>query len=212
MVHEISHLCWDFDGTLYSTYTQMVRSTLYALDDLGFYVPPAETYALLKRSVYHACQTLARRFDVPADRMMEAFLRHHQAETGWAYYAEADVCLYQLKRSGCKHYLYTHRDRKAVRQLAMDDLAGYFTDFITRDDGFPDKPAPDALQHLCAKHGFDPKTAVMIGDRDIDIQAGHNAGMRGILFDPDGFYPDLDVEYRMTTMAELCSLVKSSRL
>ncbi len=211
MIQEISHLCWDFDGTLYNSYTQMTRSMLYALSDLGVYISPAETYALMKVSVYHVCHVVCDRFGLPTQRVLDAFRKHNQAEANWPLYAGTDVCLYQLRRLGCKHYLYTRRDRKAVRQLYADDLAEYFTDFITREDGLPDKPAPDALLYLCKKHGIDAKKAVMIGDRDIDVLAGQGAGMRTILFDPGGFYPDLQADYRLGTMQEILGLVKASR-
>lgn len=77
---------------------------------------------------------------------------------------------------------------------------------VTRTDGFPDKPAPDALLAMMARNGVRPEEAAMVGDRDIDIDAGHNAGMSGILFDPDGFYPALRVEMRVSSMRELSGL------
>ena len=33
------------------------------------------------------------------------------------------------------------------------------------------------------------------------------AGMRGVLFDPDGFYPNLQADLRATSMAELTHLI-----
>ncbi len=207
---KIKHLCWDFDGTLYNTYEKMVCSMLYALGDLGLYAEPSDVYALLKVSVYHTCQVLSQRLGIPIEQISDAFGRHHRQESGWQPYAGTEICLYQLRRMGCKHYLYTHRDATALRQLTADGLAGYFTDFIIRDSGFPDKPAPDALLHLQRKHGFSPEEAVMVGDRDIDIGAGHAAGMRGILFDPDRFYPELEAEYHADSMAAILMLVKNT--
>ena len=42
-----------------------------------------------------------------------------------------------------------------------------------------------------------------VGDRDIDILAGKNAGMAGILMDTEGYYPQLSVEYRITELKEI---------
>ena len=47
----------------------------------------------------------------------------------------------------------------------------------------------------------------ILGDRDIDIEAGNNAGIRGVLFDPDGFYPGLRADLRAGSMAELTRLL-----
>lgn len=57
-----------------------------------------------------------------------------------------------------------------------------------------------------ARNNAEPGECAMVGDRDIDILAGRNAGMRGVLFDPDGFYPDLKADWRVSSMAELCGL------
>ena len=46
----------------------------------------------------------------------------------------------------------------------------------------------------------------MVGDRDIDILAGQNAGMHTILFDPDGFYQKLSADVRLTSMTQLKAL------
>jgi len=40
----------------------------------------------------------------------------------------------------------------------------------------------------------------MIGDRDIDVLAGANAGMDGILIDDGDYYPELAVTYRVHSL------------
>ena len=42
------------------------------------------------------------------------------------------------------HYLYTHRDRRAVEQLEQDGLWSLFSDGVTSEDGFP----PVSYTHL----------------------------------------------------------------
>ena len=74
---------------------------------------------------------------------------------------------------------------------------------MTSLDGFPAKPAPDALNFLIQKHGLDRAQCVMLGDRDIDLDAGKNAGIACALFDPEGFYPDYDTPWRFSDMAAL---------
>lgn len=118
-------------------------------------------------------------------------------------------CLERTRQLGCRHYLFTHRDRGALEQLRRDGLADAFTDAVTREDGFADKPAPDAILHLMAKHGFAAGDACMIGDRDIDILSGQAAGTHTVLLDPEGFYPTLNTEARVRSLAEIPALVVS---
>lgn len=41
------------------------------------------------------------------------------------------------------------------------------------------------MLYLVNKYNLKVEKSVMVGDRELDIAAGHNAGMSGILFDPD---------------------------
>jgi phosphoglycolate phosphatase-like HAD superfamily hydrolase len=71
---------------------------------------------------------------------------------------------------------------------------------------FPRKPDPAALNFLCEKFDIDKSTALMVGDRDIDIDVGHNAGMRGCLFDTGNYYPDCRAEYRVDNLSDIKKL------
>lgn len=89
--------------------------------------------------------------------------------------------LRDIVAAGGKNYLYTLRDHVAVDTLKRCGVDAFFTDFVTANDGFPGKPAPDAVLHLIAKHRLDPAEVVMVGDRDIDGNSGRNAGASGCL-------------------------------
>ena len=47
----------------------------------------------------------------------------------------------------------------------------------------------------------------MIGDRDIDVIAGKNAGMDGILIDGENYYRDLDVTHRVRDIKEIEQII-----
>ena len=187
----VRHLFWDFDGTLYDSYPNVTHAFLCTLDELGCsaLVTPREALSLLKVSVFSAAQHCAGMAGLDVARVMEVFARYHARESAFAPYAGLGECLRTLHAAGVRHYLYTHRDHRAVEQLEQDGLWSLFSDGVTSEDGFPHKPAPDALRCLLARNAIDPAEAAMVGDRDIDIEAGHNAGMRGVLFDPNASTP-----------------------
>ncbi|WP_054726514.1 HAD-IA family hydrolase [Paucilactobacillus hokkaidonensis] len=93
--------------------------------------------------------------------------------------------LQQVVQNGGQNYLLTHRNNSAMEFITQDGIKSLFTDFITAEQPFPRKPNPTSLNYLIDKHKVDRETAVMVGDRNLDIDAGHNAGIAGILFDPD---------------------------
>ena len=59
------------------------------------------------------------------------------------------------------------------------------------------------MNYLVSKHKLNLSDCVMVGDRDIDLDAAKNAHMACALFDPDGFYPDYDTPWRFRTMDQL---------
>lgn len=82
-----------------------------------------------------------------------------------------------------KHFLYTHRGFESSQfYLKKYDMAKFFTAFVDSSMKFPSKPAPDAVNYICETYNLDKSETVMIGDREIDVLSGKNAGTYGCLF------------------------------
>ena len=64
----------------------------------------------------------------------------------------------------------------AVRPLYQHSLSHYFTVVMTREDGFPLKPAPDGILECLRRMSVQPTHAIIIGDTPLDIRAGKAAG------------------------------------
>jgi HAD superfamily hydrolase (TIGR01509 family) len=201
------HLIWDFDGTLYDTYPQMAKALVAALADFGCAGEERDAYERMKVTLYHAICSYAQQFHLDADTLMAAFRAHHGLQATLPMMLGLADCLRQTTAMGCRHYLFTHRDRRALAQLEADRLRGSFADSVTREDGFADKPSPEAILHLMSKHGFPAADAYMIGDREIDMASGRAAGTGCILLDPEGLYIGAQVDYRIDTLAEIPALL-----
>lgn len=190
------HFFWDFDGTLYDSYPRIERAFQKALKEMGLSCEADRLSPLLKITLYEACVQLAG--PDQADELLRRYFDHAEDEgpETLLLYPGAKEALHALKASGGVHYLYTHRDETALEALKRDGLLEIFHDAVTHEAGFPSKPAPDALLWLMQQHGLDPADCAMIGDREIDVKAGQNALMDGILFDPDGFCPEVEAQGR----------------
>lgn len=125
-------------------------------------------------------------------------------------FPEAREVLQYAVEQGKRNFLYTHTDKLAYRLLEKWGLDGYFTDAIDSSMKFPRKPAPDALIYLMGKNKINVADALMVGDRDIDIQVGHNAGMAGCLFDFEHFYSDVQAEHHIVNLTELKEIMTLS--
>ena len=163
----------------------------------------------MKQTLDHAIRTLAKEHGIPY-ALLSAAVAEERATTDPALVQpisgipEAVIALSAL---GGKHYLVTHRDRHtATVLLAQCGLLSSFEELVTSDDGLPRKPAPDSCLYLLNRHRIDPATAVMIGDRPLDIRAGKAAGMLGCLLDPDGRFPDEPCDLRIREADELTHL------
>ena len=196
---------WDFDGTLFDTYPRINRAIQNALREMGCDVPMDVIAPLSKVTLQYALDTLCPDQTEEARRHYDAFT---QAERGFSPpYPGVERMLEAVCAAGGRNYLYTHRGESSLDALRHYGMERYFADCMTaevaQEHGFPRKPAPDALLYLMEKHGLDPARCVMLGDRDIDLDSGRNAGMACVLFDPGHYYDDYDTPWRYTDFADM---------
>ena len=193
---------WDFDGTLFNTYPRINRCMLRALTELGVETNTEAVAKLTKVHIGHAASVLlpSRRKEV-----MELFHKYYYDMTveDFIPYEGALRMLKSVCEHGGRNYLYTHSGKYTIDVLKHFGVDHLFADFITGDLGFASKPAPNALNYAIEKHHLDVSRCIMMGDRDIDLLAGKNAGMAGAMFDPDGYYADFESDFRYDTFFDM---------
>ena len=172
---------WDFDGMLFDSCPHITSAFLKALSESGKEADYDEAKALLE--ITYA--TAYERYNVTEEE--KAAFRSHEHN-----YALRPIALpfentvrtiEELFSRGKKHFLYTHRGKESSQYyLEKHGLASFFTAFVDSSNGFPSKPAPDAINWICETYNLDKSETVMIGDREIDVLSGKNAGVYGCLF------------------------------
>ena len=198
------HFIFDFDGTLSDSYPAFVKATRLIADKYGAKITDGEIYHMLKK---HSTVYLFERLDL-GERRDEAY-KEFRVLSDELLRTEAEVMegtvelLETIKQSGGKSYVYSHSGDVVMTNSKRWGIDKYFTDYMLGDKTYPRKPAPDALLELVRRHSLDLSRSVMIGDRDIDVLAGRNAGMAGILIDDENFYPDLEVEHRVESLIDI---------
>lgn len=201
------HLIYDFDGTLSDTYPCFTEAVLQTLKNFGMSDTYESVYAKLKVSVGYTMRCYDFGMDSAEARKYFHDIHNVLAPKIQKPYPEAEEILRYAMANGHKNYLYTHSGKIVKVLLEKWGIADCFEDIIDSTMSFPTKPAPDALNYLCAKHGFDKKDCIMIGDRDIDTDCGRNAGMKGCLYDPEHYYDSADVDYRIENLLELKNII-----
>ncbi len=58
------------------------------------------------------------------------------------------------------------------------NLGNYFSLILGRRDGMEHKPSPQPLLYICRQLKIAPENSLMIGDTELDIRCGKNAGTK----------------------------------
>lgn len=201
----LRHFFWDFDGTLMDTYPASVDAFVAGAAALGATVDREYAMNLMKDTLPRCIRTIAEENGFDVDTLTAAFCREEQKIdlSSVPPVPGIPAMLEKVSRRGGRHYLVTHRDRKALDYLRSAGLLDSFTDFITQESGFPRKPQPDSILHLMHLYGLNPAECIMVGDRPLDTEAGQNAGILACLLDPDDRYPNGPCDLRVKSIAEL---------
>jgi HAD superfamily hydrolase (TIGR01549 family) len=99
-----------------------------------------------------------------------------QMEYSKLYYGVEKV-LEELKNRGNKVSLLTTKAQDQTDKIIdYFNLRNYFDFIMGRRDGIAHKPSPEPLISICSQLNVDVKNTIMVGDTELDIQCGKNAG------------------------------------
>ncbi len=166
---------------LFDSYPHITSAFLKALSEFGKDADYDEAKALLEITFADAFG----HYDVTEEEK-EVFRKHEHnylLKPIAVPFESTYRTLEKLWSDGKNHYLYTHRGHETSQfYLEKYGMAKFFTAFVDSSMKFPSKPAPDAVNYICDTYNLDRNETVMIGDREIDVLSGKNAGTYGCLF------------------------------
>lgn len=207
----MKNFIWDFDGTLFDTYTHTVSILHELMREVGKPCDYDTLFAKSRRSLGEA-----RLYCQATDEEWTEFYRREgniETEPIALPYKGAENVLKKVIENGGKNYIYTHRDAVTFKYLKKHKWMEYFEGFVTNEHNFPHKPAPDALLYMIKRYNMNLDETVMIGDREIDVLSGKNAGIHACLFtegNTDIQYIEqiklTKADYVADSMSSLCNL------
>ena len=192
---------WDFDGMLFDSYPHMATAFQKVLAARGETATLAEILLPMKQSVGLAFRVFG--LSEAEQRQYSRLEEQLEMAPPVRPFAGVPALLRAFCAAGGRHFIYSHQNATVHTYLDRYGIRDCFADCVTGDQGFPGKPAPDALVYLLRKHGIPPGEALMLGDREIDVQCGHNAGMAACLFDEFARHPVTEAEYCVTEIRGL---------
>lgn len=179
------YILLDWDGNL--------AQTLHAWPDALDVVLRARGMVFERKELIQACggvaSFLSDRVGLPRDEgsivLEQATEIVKQMLPEMELYPDAVDVLHELKQSGKQLAVVTSSVRPVIEPLLQKfSLAAMFDVVVCIEDVTNRKPHAEPLEKAIALMGGTKELAVMIGDTEKDILAGHNAGIDSILFYP----------------------------
>jgi len=174
-------ILFDLDGTLLNTLEDIADGVNYALRKLNF---PERTLDEIKYFIGNGVVKLIDRA-VPSDTTAaclalnkEYYSAHVNSKT--QPYEGIMPLLKDLKEKGYKVAVISNKYDSAVKDLCKLYFSDYVTVAVGNRAGVPTKPAPDSVFTALEELGSTQSQAVFVGDSDVDVHTGHNAGLKCI--------------------------------
>ncbi len=182
----VTTLFFDLDGTVTNNFDGIARCLNYALEKLGFQHLADDQVRPFVGPPFR--ESLPRAFPgIDAEAALH-YYRHRYEHTGWqenSLYDGIGDAIRQLHLQGFTIALCTSKPRVFAEKIIDHfDLTRYFDGIHGPEfDGRFDQKT-DLLAHLVGHYKVAPTSAVMIGDRDKDVEAALHAGVHplGVLW------------------------------
>ena len=177
----------DLDGTILDTLGDLSAAVNYAQRQAGL---PESTPEETRRHLGNGARRLVTGCTPSAsadqrEALLQDFATYYQAHSmeltrpyeGMAELVEA------LRKQGCRSVVLSNKLHPAVRPLTDHFYPGSFDMAYGERPGIPRKPAPDATLSILREMNVEPEHAVYIGDSEVDLATGQNAGLDTVCVD-----------------------------
>ncbi|MBQ9167546.1 MAG: HAD-IA family hydrolase [Oscillospiraceae bacterium] len=209
----LRHFIWDFDGTLFDAYPVIIQNLRDALARYSQDADPVEAMGLMLRNIPYALTFYADKYGIRREELKNAYEEFHkQANADIAAKPMAGVreVLERICETGRHNYIFTHRKLWETKlYLEKYGLKELFRELIGPESScFAAKPAPDAVLYLMETFGMDPEETVMIGDREIDLGSGRNAGVKAMHLVCKAVPEDLACDWQIDELGTMLEMLE----
>ncbi|AFH47736.1 Phosphoglycolate phosphatase [Ignavibacterium album JCM 16511] len=178
---KIKHTCFDLDGTLIKSAKTIYNTTIHTLNQLGiqYDLPESEFNQMIGQHFLE----IFKHFEIIVPDF-EYFIKIYKENyfdfiNDSELYDGVEEALSYLHNNNIKISLLTTKAQdQAEKIITHFNLNKYFDLIMGRRDGIPHKPAPEPLLMICNDLDIKTSETIMIGDTELDILCGKNAGSK----------------------------------
>ncbi|HHJ5437134.1 HAD family hydrolase [Enterococcus faecalis] len=178
-------ILFDLDGTITDSGSGIMRSILYATEQLGWPAPSEETLrSFIGPPLYESFLHMAPSAEA-AQQAVSHYRAYYQRKGMFENHVYPGIpeVLTRLKEAGAKLYIATSKPEEFAKKIITHfDLDCYFTGIYGASmDGHRSKKA-DVIQYALTEAQLDPtkETIIMVGDRNHDILGAQQNGLDSI--------------------------------
>ena len=204
---------WDFDGTLFNTYPAIIKTYCEALKKLNIKENQQTIEHYLRKSTsIKLLEYLQTKYNLDIEKYMEFvndYENNYCDNSRSPFPHIKQTCKLIMKRNGI-NYIFTNSKYSYVYLLLQyHNMVDMFEDIQTVENGFNRKPAPGGIIYLINKHNLVKETTIYVGDREIDIEAAHNAGIKCCYFDTNN--NPIISDYNVKKASEILKLIEKNK-
>ncbi|EGO6028474.1 HAD family hydrolase [Enterococcus faecalis] len=178
-------ILFDLDGTITDSGSGIMRSILYATEQLGWPAPSEETLrSFIGPPLYESFLHMAPSAEA-AQQAVGHYRAYYQRKGMFENHVYPGIpeVLTRLKEAGAKLYIATSKPEEFAKKIITHfDLDRYFTGIYGASmDGHRSKKA-DVIQYALTEAQLDPtkEAIIMVGDRNYDIIGAQQNGLDSI--------------------------------
>ena len=185
--NNIKHICFDLDGTLVDSKNTILESTKAALNKLNItHNIPEDAFNNMIGKHFVDIFVELEMDDVDFEEFIPIYKKLYFDFIDSSYlYEGVNETLEYLNRKRIKVSLLTTKvQEQAEKIIEHFQLTTSFDYIMGRREGIAHKPSPEPLIYICKDLKVEPAETLMVGDTELDIQCGKNAGAKtcGVLY------------------------------
>ena len=177
-------IIFDLDGTLLNTIADLAQSTNHALQALGYPTHPESAYNFMVgngiNKLFERALPEGEKSEENVLRVRKEFVPYydvHNADKSRPYPGIPEL-LAALKAEGIQCAVFSNKADPLCGKIIEHYFgAGRFVLVRGSRPGVPTKPDPTGVYSLMQDLHADPASTLFVGDSDVDILTGHNAGL-----------------------------------
>ena len=179
---KITHICFDLDGTLVDSSKTIYKATLAALNELNIEAAISEEKFVNMIGLHFIDIFNEFEIELPDfDEFINIYKKvYFDFISDSSLFPFVEDVLKHFNGNGTKTSLLTTKSQdQADKIIDHFKLRGHLSYVMGRREGVAHKPSAEPLLKICNELKVQLKETLMVGDTELDIRCGKNAGTNG---------------------------------